>query len=276
MRIIFLDFDGVLNSTPFLSANLGKGWKSAGEAEALDPANVERLERLVRETAAAVVISSSWRHGRNLPSLCAILASRGFTGRVIGKTPDFVPNNDELSKRHCGERGDEYPGVARPRPRLRPRDHVVHHPRRRERHGAPTRPPRADRLGHRSHRRARRHSDQAARLTHADARHAQRRDDCEVHRTIQRRPRAQMIDDCRHRPLRECPHEVPPPVPRNVRQDGVVPPLRRDTRPRPTLLEEALLEGPTLPRAAARAPHDERVRHPPQVPPALRKTCPNH
>ncbi len=107
MRIIFLDFDGVLNSTPFLSANLGKGWKSAGEAEALDPANVERLERLVRETAAAVVISSSWRHGRNLPSLCAILASRGFTGRVIGKTPDFVPNNDELSKRHCGERGDE-------------------------------------------------------------------------------------------------------------------------------------------------------------------------
>ena len=32
MRIVFLDFDGVLNSLPWLGARAGEGWQGAGEA----------------------------------------------------------------------------------------------------------------------------------------------------------------------------------------------------------------------------------------------------
>lgn len=106
-RIIFLDFDGVLNSGPFLSADHGAGWEAAGEAAAIDPAAVARLNRIVEATGAEVVVSSSWRHGRMRTELSGLLKSRGFKGIVRDKTPDFVPNGDDLSNRHCGERGDE-------------------------------------------------------------------------------------------------------------------------------------------------------------------------
>jgi HAD domain in Swiss Army Knife RNA repair proteins len=107
MRVIFLDFDGVLNSHPFLkSQSKAKVYTESG---AIDPVNVKRLNRLVSETGAKVVISSSWRHGRTLGWLVGVLEECGFehTFEVIGKTPTFVPNNNELSKRSCGERGDE-------------------------------------------------------------------------------------------------------------------------------------------------------------------------
>ena len=107
MRIVFLDFDGVLNSLPWLGARAGEGWQGAGEARALNPENIAHLNRIVSVTSARVVISSSWRHGRPLACLAEMLVERGFQGTVLGRTPDHVPCMDPLSKRMHGCRGDE-------------------------------------------------------------------------------------------------------------------------------------------------------------------------
>ena len=107
MRIVFLDFDGVLNSLPWLGAGAGEGWQGAGEARALNPENIAHLNRIVSVTSARVVISSSWRHGRPLARLGEMLVERGFQGTALGRTPDHVPCMDPLSKRMHGCRGDE-------------------------------------------------------------------------------------------------------------------------------------------------------------------------
>jgi hypothetical protein len=112
LRLVFLDLDGVLNSHAYLYAQSKIGEphydsREPGEAGAIDPEPVKRLNRLIDATGAKVVVSSSWRHGRSVARLRELLGSRGFTGEVIGKTPDCVPNNDHMSARHVGARGDE-------------------------------------------------------------------------------------------------------------------------------------------------------------------------
>lgn len=77
LRIVFLDFDGVL-------AVGGSG---------LDAALVARLNRLVATAGAAVVVSSSWRRGTDVLDLATALRSAGFVGTVVGATPT-VPNLD--------------------------------------------------------------------------------------------------------------------------------------------------------------------------------------
>lgn len=111
IKACFLDFDGVINSHAYLYARAKVGEphdsREPGEAGAIDPESVTRLNRLIDATGAKVVISSSWRHACTLARLRELLTSRGFTGEVIGKTPDLVPNQDTLVKRAVVERGDE-------------------------------------------------------------------------------------------------------------------------------------------------------------------------
>ena len=81
-NIIFLDFDGVITSTE-------SGYK-------LSKTLIERLGRLLKETDAYIVISSSWR-GSDLQSTIANITDRSnpsvgntpfpFTDRIIGITP---------------------------------------------------------------------------------------------------------------------------------------------------------------------------------------------
>jgi hypothetical protein len=107
MRIIFLDFDGVLNTIAYLM-RMGERWTSrTPEAHALDPELVGRLNAIVDATGALVVVSSSWRHGRTVPQLQDLLSARGFKGTVLDTTPRSVPCLNELSRRMCGDRGDE-------------------------------------------------------------------------------------------------------------------------------------------------------------------------
>lgn len=73
MKIIFLDFDGVLNSTTSL------WWwqhKNATFNKSLAGPNqyaVSILCQLVEDTDARIVISSSWRYGKNMIDLMRIL-----------------------------------------------------------------------------------------------------------------------------------------------------------------------------------------------------------
>ena len=78
MKVIFLDIDGVLA----IRSSLRKGcWQ-------LDPGGVGRLNRLVRETQAKIVVSSTWRIGRTLDQLKEVLAEQGVKIEpIIGVTP---------------------------------------------------------------------------------------------------------------------------------------------------------------------------------------------
>lgn len=71
MRLLFLDFDGVLHPTSGSDANLF--CRADSLLEALEGAD------------CAIVISSSWRHHHDMPSLLALLPQR-LGARVVGAT----------------------------------------------------------------------------------------------------------------------------------------------------------------------------------------------
>jgi len=56
---------------------------------------VARLNKIIAETGAVVVVSSEWRCGRSCSELQELLDSNGFEGKVVGKT----------GHGHDGERG---------------------------------------------------------------------------------------------------------------------------------------------------------------------------
>ena len=85
--MIFLDIDGVLGPI--------RQWDRYGD---LDPACIRVLNEIVLGGAAEVVVSSTWRYGRSVVELQAMLDASGFTGTVLDKTPTGGPGAD---------RGDE-------------------------------------------------------------------------------------------------------------------------------------------------------------------------
>jgi len=78
-RIIFLDFDGVV--APILR------WDRYGD---LNPKCIRVLNDIVAASGADVVVSSTWRHGKTVAELQAILDAEGFAGRVLDKTPSDI------------------------------------------------------------------------------------------------------------------------------------------------------------------------------------------
>jgi hypothetical protein len=86
-RVIFLDIDGVL--API------RRWDRYGD---LDRACVRTLNAIVARSGADVVVASTWRHGKTIAELQAMLGAAGFTGRVLDKTPVGGPG---------AQRGDE-------------------------------------------------------------------------------------------------------------------------------------------------------------------------
>jgi hypothetical protein len=86
VNVVACDFDGVLNSHASHMAKPPEERKRM----TLDPVAVARLNRLVRETGAVVVVSSSWRENRDRAMLQAVLDEVGFEGTVIGRTPRFL------------------------------------------------------------------------------------------------------------------------------------------------------------------------------------------
>jgi hypothetical protein len=89
-RVIFLDIDGVL--API------RRWDRYGD---LNPACIQVLNEIVARGQADVVVSSTWRHGKTVAELQAILESQGFTGCVRDMTPTGTSG---------AERGEEIAG----------------------------------------------------------------------------------------------------------------------------------------------------------------------
>ena len=67
-RVVFLDIDGVL--API------RRWDRYGD---LERACIEVLNEIVSSARADVVVSSTWRHGRTVAELQAMLEAEGFT-----------------------------------------------------------------------------------------------------------------------------------------------------------------------------------------------------
>jgi hypothetical protein len=93
MKIIFLDFDGVLNSENWYRRRFNEiGTTDISGKYPLyefDPLSIKELNRIVEQTGASVVVSSSWRVGNRIEDLQQMLDAVGFVGNVIDTTPRF-------------------------------------------------------------------------------------------------------------------------------------------------------------------------------------------
>jgi hypothetical protein len=96
MKVIFLDFDGVLNSNPYLVAQTGG--RICADSRAINPKAVQNLNVIINKTNALVVISSSWRHFFSLSEIKRILVDRGFcfASNILDKTPSLSTRENEI------------------------------------------------------------------------------------------------------------------------------------------------------------------------------------
>ena len=85
-RVVFLDIDGVL--API------RRWDRYGD---LDSACIRVLNDIVARGGADVVVSSTWRYGKTVAELQAMLDAEGFTGRVLDKTPPGADRGEEIA-----------------------------------------------------------------------------------------------------------------------------------------------------------------------------------
>jgi hypothetical protein len=90
MKAIFLDIDGVLNSTKSMhQAFLNKSKEEQGFTfpDNPTPEHISHLSYICEQTGAKIVISSTWRIGNSYMILWRFLQAMGLKGQVIGKTP---------------------------------------------------------------------------------------------------------------------------------------------------------------------------------------------
>jgi hypothetical protein len=93
-RCLFLDIDGVLNSTRFLEESArGEGVRILdGQLDGthhLDPVRVAKLDDFVERHGLELVLSSSWRILFGLDRTEQMLRSVGFRASFVGETPNL-------------------------------------------------------------------------------------------------------------------------------------------------------------------------------------------
>lgn len=92
-KIIFLDFDGVINTehNQNMLRYQGKAWQD-GHGAFFDPEAVEQLKRIINATRADIVIESSWKY-LGLEAMQEMWRARNMPGRVIDVTPSSVSDS---------------------------------------------------------------------------------------------------------------------------------------------------------------------------------------
>ena len=91
-KILFLDMDGVLN-TKWWYTQMDRNTPKDQYGYAFDPKTVANLKRIVEETGADIVISSSWKC-MGLSQMEDMWEERNLPGKIIGITPNSV--SDEM------------------------------------------------------------------------------------------------------------------------------------------------------------------------------------
>ena len=89
-KIIFLDFDGVLNTEHYqgLLQYQGKPWQDEYGAF-FDPKAVKRLKKIIDDTGADIVVESSWKY-LGLDAMKELWEVRNLPGKIIDITPSSV------------------------------------------------------------------------------------------------------------------------------------------------------------------------------------------
>jgi len=85
MKAIFLDIDGVMNSTKSSHRLYLQGYGYFNGIPV--PETVGPLNKIIAMTGAQIVISSSWRKKTNIFGLEYLLFLTGVRGEIIGVTP---------------------------------------------------------------------------------------------------------------------------------------------------------------------------------------------
>lgn len=102
-KILFLDFDGVLNTEHYqgLLRYQGKPWQDEHGAF-FDPNAVKQLRRIIDATGADIVIESSWKY-LGLDAMKELWKVRNLPGRVVDITPSSVSDEYLLDTTmlHC-------------------------------------------------------------------------------------------------------------------------------------------------------------------------------
>lgn len=102
-NLIFLDFDGVLNS---VRSVIAYGREICFEPQGIDPVALLLIKRLCEEAPAEIVISSTWRKLYTLDEFKKMFADKGWEeAPIIGITP--VHDLTTLYGKHWGFRGNE-------------------------------------------------------------------------------------------------------------------------------------------------------------------------
>ena len=96
LRVLFLDFDGVLNNHQ-TKQRYRKDGQPGGATIGFDPRNVAVLNQFLESARVKIVVTSSWRWNHTLEELRAVLRAAGVRGEVI----------DATSTRSPGSRGRE-------------------------------------------------------------------------------------------------------------------------------------------------------------------------
>jgi hypothetical protein len=91
LKVIFLDFDGVLvtPASSFLRSSTGM---------VADPHAVDALNYLIAETGARIVITSTWRLEYSSDELSELLRSWGVQGSILGIAPSGSSRGDEIQR----------------------------------------------------------------------------------------------------------------------------------------------------------------------------------
>ena len=88
MKVLFLDFDGVLNSHRWWSERTNHG---TSEEHEFDPKPCNMLKQMLEaDSELHIVVSSSWRVGRSLDQLRDLLSAYVEPSRLIGKTDEWM------------------------------------------------------------------------------------------------------------------------------------------------------------------------------------------
>lgn len=90
MKIIFLDIDGVLNNEDSDLVYLDESSILAGGF--FCPELVEKLNTILQQTGAKIVLSSTWRLGLNIEQANTLMKELGVNGEVVGITPSKENN----------------------------------------------------------------------------------------------------------------------------------------------------------------------------------------
>ena len=92
-KMIFLDFDGVLNTERYQNELMCQGKTRRDRYGAIfDPAAVQQLKRIIDATDAAIVIESSWKF-LGLAAMQEMWKERGLPGKVVGITDSSVSDD---------------------------------------------------------------------------------------------------------------------------------------------------------------------------------------